>query len=289
MYRSIAAILSLCSLILIAQARSGSSLLQDARRGPLDLEVGGAIPGVADGGTRYVSYDDLLKLPQVDHTISDDTNLPGNTKISGVSLDELARSLGVSPDANLVVAICYDKYRASYSKEYLAHHHPLLVLKVNGGSQAQWPRNHKGEALGPYLISHPKFTPSFRILSHDDEPLIPFGITRIEFRNEAKVLGVIMPRGTYAPNSPVMAGYKIAQQNCYRCHNMGPEGGQMAERPWQVLAAWATADPQYFKSYIRNPQASRPTNKMPGNPQYDDATLDAIRAYFAAMAQEGTK
>ncbi len=86
------------------------------------------------------------------------------------------------------------------------------------------------------------------------------------------------------PKPQVQDGYRIAQQNCFRCHNMGDEGGHKAGRPWLVLSAWATASPEYFAAYVRNPQASNPRAQMPGNPGYDDATVRALIAYFQTFS-----
>jgi mono/diheme cytochrome c family protein len=230
----------------------------------------------------------LLTLPQVSYTVSDDTNFDKHpTHITGIPLDQLGHLLGAASDAALAVAICYDGYRANYPAIYLSAHHPVLVLKINGNTEERWPLSENGGPLGPYLISNPAFTPSFKVLSHVDEVQIPFGVTRIEFRREQTVLGAIKPHGYYAPESPVWAGYRIAQQNCYRCHNMGPEGGQMAGRSWQTLAMWASSEPQYFTRYVKNPQTLDRKNHMPGFPGYDAATIEALRRYFATFAEVG--
>jgi len=224
-------------------------------------------------------------LPQVNYTVSDDTNFIGPTQVSGVPLEELTKHLG-APESDLVVALCHDQYHANYPRAWIAAHHPLLVLTINGQPPANWPKDSEGRGLdlGPYLISHPKFTPSFKILSHADEPQIPWGVVRLEFRNEKIVFGAIAPRGPRATEPAVLAGYRIAQQNCFRCHNMGPEGGQKAGRPWLVLSTWATASPEYFAAYVRNPKAKNPQAQMPGNPAYDDATLSALSAYFQTFS-----
>ena len=141
--------------------------------------------------------------------------------------------------------------------------------------------------MGPYMISHPKFTPSFKILSHADEPQIPWGVVRIELRDEHTVFGAIFPRGSLAATPMVKAGYRIAQQNCFRCHNMGGEGGQKSGTPWLVLSAWAAASPDYFAAYVRNPQTRNPHAQMPGNSGYDDVTINALAAYFRTFVPQG--
>ena len=70
------------------------------------------------------------------------------------------------------------------------------------------------------------------------------------------VFGAIAPSGPQAAEPAVQDGYRIAQQNCFRCHNMGREGGHQASRPWLVLSAMASASPDYFAAYVRNPLAS---------------------------------
>ena len=163
----------------------------------------------------------------------------------------------------------------------------MLVLTVNGKSQEGWPKTHDGAELGPYVIANPSFTPSFKVLSHSDEAQIPFQVVRIDFRSESQVFGAIAPHGSFAPGSPVMDGYKIAQQNCYRCHNMGAEGGHMASIPWPVLGAMAASSPEFFARYVRNPQALNARSKMAASPGYDDATMAALQAYFATFAAGG--
>ena len=141
--------------------------------------------------------------------------------------------------------------------------------------------------LGPYLISHPFFKPAFKVLSHEDEPQIPFGVTRIEVRPESRVFGAIRPPGTWAADSAVGQGYAIARQDCFRCHNMGAEGGTMAGESWRDLAADAEEDGGRFRLTIRKPTALKPDAKMPAHSDYDDATLDALTAYFRTFAGRG--
>ena len=254
----------------------GALSLHPTRQAATDLEMH------SSGATQFISYEDLLRLPQVQFTVSGDSNFPAPARLSGVSLDQLTKSLGMQAD--MVVALCGDGYRSNYPAAYLAAHHPVLVLSIDGKPQKDWPKTHDGTDLGPYLISHPSFTPAFKLLSHTDEPQIPFEVVRLDFRKESEVFGAIAPHGTFAPESPVMSGYRIAQQNCYRCHNMGDEGGQMASIPWPILAAMAKSSPDFFAKYVRTPQAVYPRSRMAGSPGYDDQTIAALRAYFATFA-----
>ncbi len=257
------------------------SRAHSARLAATDLAISGDLAGLPSGSTRYLSREDLLSLPRVKYTVTDDANFAGPTEITGVLLEELSRALAAEPAADLVVAVCDDQYNAHYSRGYLAEHHPLLVLKVNGLSPDRWPKDSErhGQSMGPYMISHRNFMPSFKILSHQDEPQIPWGVIGVEFRNEEKFLGAIAPRRDEF-DANVQAGYRIAQQNCLRCHNMDGVGGQKARHPWLVLSAWATASPEHFVAYVRNPPSQNPAAQMPANPNYDHATLQALIAYF---------
>jgi mono/diheme cytochrome c family protein len=272
-----------------AQDSARSSVpLNAARKLPSDLEVGGELAGLPAGTTRYVTLDSLLALPLVTYTVTDDPDLPSPSQISGIPLEDLARMLGAEPSADMIVAICDDKYGANYSRDYIEEHHPLLVLRVNGLPPSGWPKDPESHSdMGPYMISHPKFTPSFKILSHSDEAQIPWGVVRLEFRDEVTVFGAIAPPASRAGDGSVQAGYKIAQQYCFHCHNSGQEGGQKAGRSWKVLAAFASSAPDYFAAYVRDPKTKNASAQMPGNPGYDDATIGALRDYFATFAVAG--
>jgi hypothetical protein len=254
------------------------ALLHPSRQALTDLQV---------GSSQFISYQDLLHLPQVSFTTSDDSNFPVPAKVTGVGLDQLKQAL--HGDGDMVVAICADGYRSNYSASYLAAHHPVLVLTVNGKTQESWPKTHDGGPLGPYVIANPSFVPSFKVLSHVDEAQIPFQVVRLDFRKESEVFGAIAPHGDFGPGSPAMEGYTIAKQNCFRCHNMGAEGGQMASVPWPVLGAMAKGSPDFFAKYVRGPQAVNPRSRMAASPQYDDQTMAALEAYFSTFAAGGSK
>lgn len=283
MHRSLVALLAAA----VAAALAGPPspvLLHVDRSSPGDLEVGGALAGLPDGSTRYIRYDDLLSLPQEKYTVSDDTNFRGTTEIEGVPLTALAQLLGGTTTDAMIVAICYDSYRTNYPQDYLAAHHPLLVLRINGQLRDHWPPSEFGGSMGPYMISHPTFKPSFKILSHEDQPQIPFGVTRIEVRRESVVFGAIKPVGQWAPGSQVEQGYAIARQDCFRCHNMGAQGGVLAGRSWLKLASEANSNPARFRQIIRDPASVTPGAKMEAHKDYNDATLDALTAYFKTFA-----
>jgi len=257
--------------------------LRAERTSRFDLEVSGDLEGVPLGATWYLTREDLLTLPQVGFMVSDDPNLPGPTRLSGVPLENLVRDVG-APAGDMVVAISKDQYRANYPRDYLAEHHPLLVLEIGGLPPSGWPKD-SGFDLGPYMISHAKFTPAVDARAHVDEAQIPWGVVRVEFRDERLVFAAIRPSGTFANSRSVEAGYHIARQNCFHCHDAGDEGGKKSGVSWAALSAIATASPDFFAAYVRNPKLKSPRSQMPANPQYDDLALDALSAYFRSFSK----
>ncbi len=265
-----------------AAPTSQSSIpLYAQRTSPGDLEIGGELAGLPAGATRYLHYDDLLRLPQETATITDD-NFRAPTRITGVSLARLAALLG--KHADMIVAICYDSYRSNYSPEYLAAHDPILVLRVNGQTRDRWPKAPSGDRLTPYVISHPPFTPRFKVLSHEDEAQIPYGVTRIEFHRGAQVYAPILPAARWRGNAMVQDGYLIAREDCFRCHSSGGEGGTMGHSSWIDLGNSAARDPERFRRIIHDPSSVLPGARMPGEPGYDAATLNALVEYFRTFA-----
>src|SRR5208282_1519335 len=89
---------------------TGGSMLLSARSSPGDLELGGELAGLPAGSTRYVRYEDLLRLPLETYSVSDDTNFAHKSGLSGVALTTLDKMFGESAESALIVAICYDKY-----------------------------------------------------------------------------------------------------------------------------------------------------------------------------------
>jgi mono/diheme cytochrome c family protein len=265
-----------------AQTATLATKLRPTRTSPLDLELSGDLANLPPNTTRYISREDLLSLPQTNFTASSDSNFTSPKTITGVSLDELTHQLSASPNSDLTIAICEDQYRANFPHAYINAHHPVLVLKINGQPPSGWPKDSEGHNadMGPYMISQPDFVPSFKILATPEEPQNPWGVIRLEFRDEATAFNAIAPRGSHAQDPQVQAGHRIAQQNCFRCHNMGAEGGQKAGHPWLVLSAWATAQPGYLAAYVHNPKQKNPNAQMPSFPEYDEATLRALTAYF---------
>jgi mono/diheme cytochrome c family protein len=266
-----------------------ASKLRPERTSPSDLEISGDVKAVPPGATWYLTRADLLAVPQVSFTVSGDTNFLRPTRVSGVPLEDLVDDVG-APATDLVVAISKDKYHTNYPRAYRTEHHPLLVLAIGGKPPSEWPKDPGGHGfnMGPYIITHRKFNPAFEVLGHADEAQIPWGVVRLEFRDEKLVFSAIEPAGPLANRPAVEAGYQIARQNCFRCHDAGGQGGKKSGVGWVALSAIAMASPDFFAAYVRSPKSKSPQSRMPPNPQYDDATLDALTAYFRSFSQPGS-
>ena len=256
------------------------------RASPLDLEVSGALTGFPPGTKRYLRREELLALPQVSFAVSDDPNFAVPVQVRGVELKLLAGRLAADGESALVVAICDDWYRAHYSPAYISAHGPVLALEINEQPPSGWPKSKDGSGLsmGPYLITHPHFTPSLKVLAQQEEAQNPWGVVRLEFRNETTALSAIAPRGAAATDPAVQAGYQIARQNCWRCHGPEDEEPLKGKLTWAGIALFASQAPKNFAAYVRNPQAQARDAQMPGNPGYDDATLQALVSYFKTFA-----
>jgi len=245
------------------------------------------VQGLTAYSVRYIRYADLARLPQVAAVIDDDQDYPGVTMhASGVYLDTLAKAVGALPSSDLTDALCTDRYRSHYPADAIAAHRPILVLKIDGMLPSAWAAHAHQYDPGPYLVVYEHFVPAFRVLSHVDRPQLPTNVVRLDFSTAAATFSAIAPHGSFAPDSPEQQGFAITKQNCLRCHSQGPYGGTKSGRTWTALSTWAREQPAFFAGYIRDPKATEPHAHMPGNPEYDAATLAALTAYFRTFAAQ---
>jgi len=196
--------------------------------------------------------------------------------------------LSAEPSADLVVAICDEGYRAAYRGAYLKEHHALLVLLVKREPPSRWPKGPWNASLrhGPVHDFSPEVHTGLQDSFAHRRSANPVGSRAARVPQREDVFSALAPRGPDADDVSVQAGYKIAQQNCFRSHNSGRESEQKSGRPWLVLSAFASAAPAYFSTYVRDPKKENTQAQMPGNPGYDDATLRALPDYFGTFVPE---
>jgi hypothetical protein len=285
--KPIAAIAACCALLTIAPPSRGT-ILEPKRNAASDLEITGMVAGIAPGTVQYISYQHLLALPKVTVAIQPDENFSeiAHEKIivTGIYLDVLAKSIGAQPDSDLIGALCSDGYRANFPNEYILAHRPIFALKVNGLPVKVWAAQTHHHSPGTYFITHEIFVPSFKVLSHEEMPQIPAEIVKLDFDSSRHVFSTIAPRGDDAQNPQIDAGYRIARQHCFRCHNMGSYGGVKAGRTWQTLGTRAATSPSSFESYVHDPKSIDPNATMSPNPSLDATTLKALQAYFQTFS-----
>ncbi|MGA8161621.1 MAG: hypothetical protein WBD32_17870 [Acidobacteriaceae bacterium] len=258
--------------------------LANQRSSPQDLEISGDVPGLAAGVSRFVSYAALSQLPQVSYTVRNDENFSGPVRLSGVSLDALLAALGTDGKDQLIAAMSTDGYEGHYTAAYRAAHHPLLVLRIDGKEPAQWKPGPDGEKYQPYVISDPAFAPALHILAHKDMAQTPYGVTGLKLYPEKATLAALQPRGG---GVAATEGYRIAMQNCLRCHRAGDIGGSKSPFGWPQMALIAQGNAEAFGKYVVRPNAVNPEANMPPNPEYDAATVAALTAYFQSVAKAG--
>jgi hypothetical protein len=264
--------------------------IASARHADDDLEVTGMVAGLPAGAVGYVSYADLSALPQITTTIQNDSNfvdqVSKGVRITGIPLEQLAKALGALPTSDLIDALCTDRYRSHYPADYIAAHHPIFALKINGARPAQWAAKTHEYDPGPYFITHANFVPRDKFLAYQEQAQIPDNVMRLNFSTTAATYGPITPHGDFPPNSSVAQGFTIAKQNCLRCHFLNGVGGTKAGIDWRSLSTWAREQPQFFERYVHDPQAVEPHAHMEGSPTYDAATLHALTAYFRTFTEE---
>jgi hypothetical protein len=292
--RKLAAIvLALYALAIVAVAQSypvKKLAIASTRHAADDLEVTGMIAGLPAGAVGYVSYAELAALPAIATAIQNDSNFADQAsrgiKITVIPLDQLAKALGALPKSDLIDALCSDRYRSHYPADYIAAHHPIFALKINGERPGKWAAQTHEYDPGPYFITHANYVPRYKVLSHSEQPQIPDNVMRLNFSTTAATYGPIAPRGDFPPDSPVAQGFIIANQNCLRCHFTNEVGGTKSGLDWRSLSTWAREQPKFFERYVHDPQSVEPHAHMEGNPTYDAATLNAITAYFRTFAEE---
>ncbi len=285
---NVARIVLSCAMLMGAQEHAPQAA-QTERHSQDDLEVTGIDKASPPAQAEYVSKALLATLPQVQARVKADEDFPElpkeGVRISGVDLDALSQKLGGEREAT-IVAICKDGYVVALPPEYRRAHHPILVTTIEGLSLEEWAAKGHQASLGPYFIAYRGFVPAFKVLSHQDRRQVPTQVIRLEYTTADKLFAPIRPEGTFAPDSAVMQGYQIAQQNCFRCHASGDSGGRKSQKYWQSIAYMAKTEPDAFAAWVHNPQAVIPEAKMPPNPEYDRATLTALTKYFATLSPD---
>ncbi len=275
----------------LAEPEGQTLALLPRRVSETDLEVHGLA-----GGPKFVSRSSLLALPQTEALLKrseDLTEVPKDgVRVAGVGFEVLLSALDAGQSGRMgtvaVEAVCSDGYSPAFPPEYIRQHHPILVLTIEGLSPAAWAEKTHTADLGPYFVTYASFAPAFHVLSHEDRQQVPIQLVRLDLAAPETMFAGITPPGAgkraanLAAESPVTQGYRIAQQNCFRCHSAARYGGTVSGRAWPYLSGIAKSRPERFAAWVHDPQSLDAKSKMPPNPNYDRDTLTALTKYFAA-------
>jgi mono/diheme cytochrome c family protein len=253
--------------------------LADEPKPEVPLKFGGALTG---GRTEAVlSHADLEQAASVRVRVERDLELQRAASLVGVPLADLSRLAGATPGTDVLILRAADGYTSYVTQDYLERHRPMLVVRLDGQPPSRWPTTSYGAALGPYLVSHERFTPRPLLPGLPEPAAIPYAVVRVDFARSADTLHRLHVPGT-ATNAVLRIGQELALRSCLSCHQAGDLGGTLAGRPWIVLGAWAKADPGYFRRYVRDPKSVNPASRMSGFKDWPEEALEAVRAYFAA-------
>lgn len=282
--RSFLRALSCGVAVLIASASARATLtLHPAPDSSYDLLVSGRLTGVPAGEKRYVHWAELRALPVTKLKLTGEF-VPGEQEVTGLFLADLIKALPTAADADTVLATCTDGYTSIYQNAFIAKYRPFVVLEINGNGPEKWPPEGLKFNPGPYVITVSKeLAPGVDQLL-DVGHKRPWGVNAIEIANFAEREKDAFT-GNWATLSPAaQSGRELWVNSCASCHQ-GPGkifGGTKSDRPFQVLQVHATYNADYFKKYVRTPQALNPAAKMEAHPHYTDEQLDALMAFITA-------
>lgn len=278
-----ACLVAVAGFISIAWAANAAPLSSSATRtSPQDLEVFDIGPDGKPGASRFYTYEQLETLPQATVQTKEDPDTHKPATYTGVYLRDLFSALGAKPGQDVIGSNCYDKYKDYYDPSYIKNHQPMFLLKYNGKPPAEWPLADGTMTMGPYNIVDANFVPAEKIYGYAEIDRIPFGVISLELTTMKQAFASFTPKKN-GDDPEVIKGQRIAMGSCVMCHNTEVSGGEKANRPWSILAIFATSNGDYFRNYVVNPKKYRADTQMTDHPTFDAKTLDALQAYFKTM------
>jgi hypothetical protein len=275
---------TVAAIILLAGAGSARALdLHAERSSPYDLALTGKLAGVPEGVSRYVRWPDLRALPTSKLTMNGEF-IDGPQELTVVFLDDLWKALPVEPGADCVLATCADGYASVFTSDFISRYRPFLVLEINGKGPKDWPPPGLDFNPGPFVITvSDRLVPSvalFRDLEHKK----PWGVTTLEIASFTERYRPIFTGRWASLSAAARDGRDIWINSCACCHKGpgGKFGGTKANRPFEVLAAYAGYDRAFFTKYVRDPKSLVPCAKMEPHPNYTDEDLADLIAFIVS-------
>lgn len=270
-------------LCVLAVAPAVALDLHRERNSSYDLALTGRLAGVPNGETRYARWSDLRALSTSQVTL-DGEFVPGPQVLTVVFLSDLWKALPVAQGADTFLATCADGYASVFTSSFIAKYRPFLVLEINGNGPKDWPPPGLDYNPGPYVVTVSAGLVPAAAAFPDLEHKKPWGVTALEVASYAERYKAIYSGKWAALSASAQKGRETWVNSCASCH-AGPPGvfgGTKADRPFQVIAAYAGYDRPYFARYVRDPKSLVPSAKMEPHPHYSDEELSSLIAFITA-------
>jgi hypothetical protein len=278
---------AVAALFLVAGAGPARALeLHAERSSPYDLGLTGRLSGIPAGETRYARWADLRSLPTSRLTMNGEF-VDGPQELTVVFLADLWKALPAGPGADSLLAMCADGYASVFTSDFISRYRPFLVLEINGKGPKDWPPPGLNYNPGPFVISvSASLVPAvgkFRDVEHKK----PWGVTTLEVASYAERFGPFYSGRWGNLSEQARDGREIWVNSCASCHQgpAGTFGGTKADRPFEVIAAYAGHARLYFMKYVRDPKSLVPCAKMEPHPHYTDNELSNLIAFITLGSQ----
>ena len=260
--------------------------LRRERYSSYDLALTGRLAGIPEGETRYARWSDLRALPTSQVELEGEF-VPGPQVLTVVFLSDLWKALPVAQGADTLLATCADGYASVFTSGFIAKCRPFLVLEINGKGPKEWPPPGLNYNPGPYVITVSAGLVPAAARFPDVEHKKPWGVTTLEVATYAERYKAIYSGKWAALSGSAQKGRETWVNSCASCHAgpLGIFGGTKADRPFQVIAAYAGHDRPYFVRYVRDPKSLVPCAKMEPHPHYSDEELSRLIAFITAEQQ----
>ena len=212
----------------------------------------------------------------------DDPNYGARKRYRACPLaDVLTFGLGAAPatlgDADVFIR-AWDGYDKPASAAHLAEPGAWLAF----GDADLSATDFRWAPLGPKRIDPGPLYLVWEKPSQREYPWV-WQIAEFEVEDFARKYPHVMPTGV-PRTDPAWHGFELFRGECIACHAINREGGTAAPDlnvPKSIVEYRPVAQ---IKAYIRDPRTFRYGN-MPAHPDFTDADLDALVAYFRAMAR----
>jgi mono/diheme cytochrome c family protein len=171
-----------------------------------------------------------------------------------------------------VVFICIDGYRATATMQQILDLDAILVNKDLEADKSRWKTEDEAK-FSPFYFTWTKYQKSL------SRPY-PYAITSFQFVEKESQYLAAKPLST---NKDVVAGFKIFEQKCIKCHAINGEGGILGPElnyPVNITEYWRS---DYLKAFIRNPQSVRHQSKMPMLTELSSININQIVDYLFFM------